>query len=290
MSFQITTFVHGGVQAGVGSSQATPAFNAVTGNSIIVAVSLYGPEALPSVPTDTALNTYTLIGTSPTTPTVNVSQTNIWFYYSNNITGNASNVITSSIASGTNGYWQVVAWQISGAASGNPINTFQIGGGTTGSNAQTTAALTTTVVNTIVLAYGSTSNTGTTFTAGTGYTIEIANSDDGGLSGCEYQQFTSIQTGIVPAITCSDSTHKWQMMAVAVAAPSVSNNYSVPDCRNYGNFPNTAVTTNGTKLYTGQTSSNVAIPPTDSRAAGAPTASGTYPQNSRAPGVNGPNN
>jgi len=30
--------------------------------------------------------------------------------------------------------------------------------------------------------------------------------------------------------------------------------------------------------------------PEDCRAAGAPVASGTYPQNSRAPGVNGPNN
>jgi hypothetical protein len=63
----------------------------------------------------------------------------------------------------------------------------------------------------------------------------------------------------------------------ATANPSV---YSVPDCRDYATFPNSGVTTNGTVQYTGQTSSNHAIPPTDSRTS-KPQASGTYPQNSR---------
>ena len=79
-----------------------------------------------------------------------------------------------------------------------------------------------------------------------------------------------------------------------VAAPAPPNPfppssvYSVPDCRNYSIFPNTSVNVNGTLTYT--------VPSVDSRKAGAPvdsritkpTASGTYPQNSRTPGTFGP--
>jgi hypothetical protein len=65
----------------------------------------------------------------------------------------------------------------------------------------------------------------------------------------------------------------------------MSTPYSVPDCRT---VPNDAVEVNGTETYT--------VPPTESRKAGAPvdsrtttpTASGTYPQNSRTPGTFGP--
>ena len=67
-----------------------------------------------------------------------------------------------------------------------------------------------------------------------------------------------------------------------------SGYYSVPDCRDYATFPNTSVLVNGTKTYTGQTSSNPAVPGKDSRAGGAPSADGTYPQNNRTPGTYGP--
>lgn len=71
-----------------------------------------------------------------------------------------------------------------------------------------------------------------------------------------------------------------------VTAPS---HYSVPDCRDYGNFPNDAVNVNGTLTYTTPSvDSRKAGPPVDSRAAGAPVACGTYPQNSRTPGTYGP--
>ena len=65
--------------------------------------------------------------------------------------------------------------------------------------------------------------------------------------------------------------------------------YSVPDCRNYGNFPNHSVTVNGTVTYTvPSVDSRKAGAPVDSRTAGAPVACGTYPQNSRTPGTYGP--
>jgi hypothetical protein len=82
---------------------------------------------------------------------------------------------------------------------------------------------------------------------------------------------------------------------------TVGSHYSVPDARNYGNFPNLSTNVNGTLTYTVpkvyslkywfDVLFNRTQPlPEDCRAAGAPVASGTYPQNSRAPGVNGPNN
>lgn len=58
--------------------------------------------------------------------------------------------------------------------------------------------------------------------------------------------------------------------------------YSVPDCRNFGNFPNDSITVNGTVTYTvPSVDSRAAGAPVDSRAAGAPEACGTYPQNCR---------
>ena len=56
--------------------------------------------------------------------------------------------------------------------------------------------------------------------------------------------------------------------------------------------PNSATTRNinGTLTADVQTPSNPSEPPIDSRTQGAPTPSATYPQNSRTPGVNGPNN
>ncbi len=52
--------------------------------------------------------------------------------------------------------------------------------------------------------------------------------------------------------------------------------------------PNASRTVNQTKIYDVQTSLNPSVPGTDSRTAGAPVASGTYPQNSRTPGTFGP--
>jgi hypothetical protein len=87
---------------------------------------------------------------------------------------------------------------------------------------------------------------------------------------------------------------------VATLTP-VTGHYSVPDARNYGNFPNLSTNVNGTLTYTVPAEYSLKYwfdilfnrtqpLPEDCRAAGAPVASGTYPQNSRAPGVNGPNN
>lgn len=72
---------------------------------------------------------------------------------------------------------------------------------------------------------------------------------------------------------------------------SASTAHSVPDCRVAPFGPNASRDVQGTLTYDVQTSSNSSIPPTDSRAAGAPVdcrKSPNIPQNSRTPGVYGP--
>lgn len=67
--------------------------------------------------------------------------------------------------------------------------------------------------------------------------------------------------------------------------------YSVPDCRNFGHFPNASRSVQGALIYDVQTSSNPSVPGVDSRTAGAPVdsrAAGQAPQNSRTPGTYGP--
>ena len=72
---------------------------------------------------------------------------------------------------------------------------------------------------------------------------------------------------------------------------SGSGAYSVPDCRVAPFGPNASRNVNGTLIYDVQTSSNSAIPPTDSRTQGAPVDSrvaANIPTNSRTPGTFGP--
>jgi hypothetical protein len=80
--------------------------------------------------------------------------------------------------------------------------------------------------------------------------------------------------------------------AIASAAYTISaaaSYYSVPDCRVTKPNSATGETNQGTVLYDKQTSSNPAIPPVDSRVAGAPVDSRVNkPTNSRTPGTFGP--
>lgn len=68
--------------------------------------------------------------------------------------------------------------------------------------------------------------------------------------------------------------------------------YSVPDCRDYGNFPNAAQSLNDTFLYDVPfVDSRASGPPIDCRKAGAPIdcrVSPNIPKNSRTPGTFGP--
>jgi len=68
--------------------------------------------------------------------------------------------------------------------------------------------------------------------------------------------------------------------------PTSTDKYSVPDCRDYGIFPNDSRDVNGTETYDVCAEPSHADP-VDSRT-NVPEASGAYPQNSRTPGTYGP--
>jgi hypothetical protein len=88
-------------------------------------------------------------------------------------------------------------------------------------------------------------------------------------------------------VTNVDTQTGTLLAAFTVAAIIVILPYSVQDCRDYATFPNSSRTLNATKIYDVQTSSNPAVPGTDSRAS-KPVDSSTQPQNSRTPGTFGP--
>jgi hypothetical protein len=94
----------------------------------------------------------------------------------------------------------------------------------------------------------------------------------------------------VSQLEYSQTAESWAAGSVTIP-PLTANVYSVPDCRVAPAGPNASRTVNNTKIYDVQTSSNPAIPPTDSRTAGAPVdsrVSPNIPQNSRTPGTYGP--
>lgn len=103
---------------------------------------------------------------------------------------------------------------------------------------------------------------------------------------------TPSKTGFTFSPTSSAQTIAGaDISGVNFTATQVLTVYSVPDCRVPPAGPNASRTVQGTKIYDVQTSSNPAIPPTDSRVAGAPVdsrVSPNIPQNSRAPGTFGP--
>ena len=97
---------------------------------------------------------------------------------------------------------------------------------------------------------------------------------------------TSGVAGLFALAFVAASDVGWSNFIIGSAALS-SGAYSQPDCRVTKPNSATGETVNGTILYDSQTSSNPAIPPTDSRVS-KPVACGAYPQNSRTPGTYGP--
>jgi hypothetical protein len=96
-------------------------------------------------------------------------------------------------------------------------------------------------------------------------------------------------TNVVLNVNANGSTSTCPVLAFSMGTgnPLV---YSQPDCRNFGHFPNSSRTVQGTSIYDVQTTSNIGGAPVDSRAAGAPVDSrvGGGPVNSRASGTFGP--
>jgi len=102
--------------------------------------------------------------------------------------------------------------------------------------------------------------------------------------------FSVSATATVKAVSASTNyTNSTQFSGLyTINNPTPGTAWSQPDCRQavpgFGPGPNSGVTVNGTVQYTGQTSSNPAVPGVDSRTV-KPVGCGNPPQNSRTPQV-----
>ena len=133
------------------------------------------------------------------------------------------------------------------------------------------------------VAYSGTASGNVTADGSGNYTIS-------GLSNGNYTITPSL-SGYVFSPTSQNETVSGSNITGVNFTASVLSVYSQPDCRIFGNFPNASRNVQGTLTYDVQTSSNPAIPSTDSRVS-KPVDSriaAIIPENSRTPGtVSGP--
>lgn len=174
----------------------TSAQSLTTGNFVVVGVRFYVPETeyIVNSVTDTAGNTYVkAIGRKTA---YDSCRNELWYTY--NATGNASNVITANI-SGNVQYWGVVAVQYSGILTTDPLDVTAIGDTASGTLV-TSAAFTTTREGQLIVAITEHDNTvGQTWTAGSGYTIQVQ--DAGNVVTLEDKIVVPIQTNIIASMT-----------------------------------------------------------------------------------------
>ncbi len=184
------------------TSAATGAFSATTGNAVL-AFCRTGANVQSSV-TDTALNTYTAIGSQTWNSSLAAA---MQAFLATNITGNASDVATCHFTS--SGYNEVIALQYALAGP------FDVTASSTSAGAITvsTSAFTTTAAIEVIVACGTVPNTAHTFTAGPGYNLE--KTDTAGDMACEDKLVSTIQSGVVASMT-AESSVAWDIVAVTL--------------------------------------------------------------------------
>jgi hypothetical protein len=206
------------VNTAVGSDQsgsidaiiATGAFNLGAGNAILVAVRAGQPggQSWPPTITDTAGDSFTLINTASNNPN---SQVSCWL--GKNTGSNVSNVVTASFA-GTWYFAAIATVQYSGVDKVAPLDTSATGT-SPGATSVTSGSFTTTKAKEVLVAAASPDASGGTFTAGSGYTVEVA--DSGTALAIEDRIVNSIQTGATASISYSAS-QPWGICVAALKA------------------------------------------------------------------------
>ena len=206
---------------------ALPALSVTTGNALVVATSAVanGGTWPPTSITDTAGNTFNLIVTGSWDASDNVS-----CYLALNVTGNASDVITTNF----NGAWNfaaMVAAQYSGAATSSAVDTSFVGSnsGTQGTTHTTNAFTTTNANDALVVVDRILFNNNQTFTAGAGYTLEASDAAAQQIA-LEDKIVSATQSGVTASVTYSASVG-WEMCGIALkqAAAGGNNNLMLLD-------------------------------------------------------------
>ncbi len=219
------------------TSSASPAMSTTTGNLILAWVRmdavLNGGTAqsctgLVSSVTDTASNSYTLIGTVNFHSLANPTTENecMYAYIAKNITGNSANVVTAASGSALRA-WCMVIQEFSGLSANAPFD--QTASATsTSASSLTSGAFTTTTANQVIVAAGSQGHVGILFTSGTGYQIPVGgvnystvpNPDNGSL-GVENKFVSSTQTGATASMTF-DTSDRAGLLVVTLSQTDIA--------------------------------------------------------------------
>ncbi len=137
-----------GSGSGAATTVSTSAFAATTGNLIFV-VARGAANGATMAATDTALNTYTAIGTL--IDNAGLGDGKIW--YAKNITGNASNVVKCTWTGGSPASRGIVALEYSGLDKVSPLDANPTAVSTTGSaGSATSGSFSTTQQNEVIIA------------------------------------------------------------------------------------------------------------------------------------------
>lgn len=202
---------------------AAAAASHVTGNLLVVGVRS-GSGTVTTTVTDTAGNTYRRIGHSSGSST---STLQLWF--ANNITGNASNVVTATFSSALQ-FRGIVVVEYSGQATATPVMDAMpgiLGERTLSVNTQTTPPFTTVVADEVIVVLTQVDATGTTWTPGAG--LSTAVQDASQVVYLADQIVSSIQTNTTRAVTNSTGSGKDILCATFTAAVDTGGSGSPGD-------------------------------------------------------------
>lgn len=194
-----------GSVAAVGSI-SSPAANHISGNTLIAFVSRQSSNALTL--TDTAGNRWFQAGSDFSN---NTNYLSIW--YSNNIKGNANNIVTATLSSGTGAYFVIGVRQFSGFQEINPFGIQLSGSGTSGTPA--TASLTLAGAQGVIFA--GIEADGQFITAGSGYSGDSAY--DSGLT-YFFDEYKIVTASEAPSASCAVSD--WRMVSAIFNAETTA--------------------------------------------------------------------
>ena len=179
---------------------ASSATATTTGNLLVVAIRWGNVNCAGETSTalmDTAGDTFTIVG-SCAQPPDGVAE---FMFVAKNITGNAANVV---IATGALSSFNTInVMEFSGLNHSTPLD--QSAQGAVNSTTVTSGSFTTTSANELLAACAEFSSTGNTFTPQSGYTLSSGSKDSQGVSQCQYQIVSAIQTGVTSSMTTGSS-------------------------------------------------------------------------------------
>lgn len=164
-SYAAATFINtaSNENTGTATSIATPATSLTAGNLIVVVANEQTASVVPLNIMDTAGNTYHQAGM---TFNVTGNSNNFSIYYAYNALGNASNIVTATLSSGSAAFLEVGTYQFSGFGTSDPLGSQTAAQGSSAAPATSVLPITgnSSAIVAFVLAFGAGLSQGTGFT------------------------------------------------------------------------------------------------------------------------------